>query len=81
MCKIKPSAIKCPTGQWTPEAKQRFERLISSAQQLTLEVGHLSHCFQLAVFCLYVVVPNLITDELPATLHQLNVPFFVRLIY
>jgi len=31
LCKIKPSAIKCPTGQWTKDARAVFSQLITKA--------------------------------------------------
>jgi len=31
LCKVKPSAIKCAGGQWTQDARRRFQQLIGSA--------------------------------------------------
>jgi len=31
LCKIKPSNIKCPAGNWTMDARRRFEQFIINA--------------------------------------------------
>jgi hypothetical protein len=38
LCNLKPSAIKCPCGQWTSEAQMRFERFLESAESLQAKV-------------------------------------------
>lgn len=43
LCKIKPSAIKCPNGQWTPEATRRFARYIEDADILHAKIYSVVH--------------------------------------
>ena len=42
LCQLKPSPIKCPNGQWTPEAQNRFEQFVNAAKVLCIKVTMLS---------------------------------------
>ena len=45
LAKIKPSAIKCPNGQWSPEAKKCFERMLDNADNLFGIIFSIVHGF------------------------------------
>ena len=50
LCKVRPSTIKCPTGDWTVEACQRFRQLIINATDYYATVCHQSASFHMSYF-------------------------------